>query len=267
MESGNAQGKMGSLGCFKILLFFSRVFCVVDVLLKRVCGEMLIVKSHQNHCCLCHAVDDFTPVKGVDQRRYFLCKCCSLINVSKSDLLGKDEEKARYLTHQNGIEFEGYVNFLHRAIDPALNFITKDMVGLDYGCGPTPTLSQLLLRQGYACEDFDPFFVEHGLDKKFDYIFSTEAFEHFYNPDQEIQKIRELLSEKGILIIMTARWCDLEAFSTWSYARDNTHICFYHSKTFDYICQKFGFEKLFDDGQKIIILKKRGRCWDGMSLK
>lgn len=217
------------------------------------------MKNSKNICRLCKSADKLLPVTGVDKRSYYLCETCHLINVARDDLLDKQDEKARYLTHQNGIQYEGYVNFLRRAINPALKFLKKDMLGLDYGCGPVPTLSQLLKMEGYQCEDYDPFFVEHDLNKKFDFIFSTEAFEHFFYPEEEIKKIQSLLCKDGILVVMTDRWRDLYHFSSWYYANDNSHVCFYHSKTFEFICTEFGFEKVFDDGERVVVLRSSNR--------
>ena len=196
------------------------------------------------------------PVSGIDKRVYYQCENCHLISVDQKHLLDKASEKARYATHQNGIQHEGYVEFLSQAIEPALEFIAKEMTGLDYGCGPGPTLSVLLERAGYSCEDFDPFFVKHELNKKFGFIFSTEVFEHFFYPKKDIQRIHALLEDEGILIVMTDRWSNLKDFSSWSYPNDSCHVCFYHTKTFSYICEQFGFKIVFDDGQKVIVLKK-----------
>lgn len=216
----------------------------------------MTITSIKNICRLCRSVDEPLSVKGSDARHYYFCAQCHMIYVEKVDLLDKQAERDRYLTHQNGIQFEGYINFLKRAIDPALEFINKNMTGLDYGCGPVPTLSEVLKREGYTCEDYDPFFVLNALNKKFGFIFATEVFEHFFDPFKEISRIRSLLQKNGILAIMTERWQDTEQFSKWYYARDNSHVCFYHARTFAYICKTFGFEKLYDDDQRVIILKK-----------
>ncbi|MCD6311285.1 MAG: class I SAM-dependent methyltransferase [Elusimicrobia bacterium] len=215
-------------------------------------------KFLKDSCLLCGLEDELLPVKGIDGRSYFFCEKCYLISVAKKHFPDDQSEKARYLTHRNGIQFEGYVSFLRRAVNPALEFIKKGGAGLDYGCGPQPTLSEILKREGYLCEDYDPFFVNHKLDREFDFIFSTEVFEHFFYPGDEIRKIRSLLVYGGILVVMTERWENKEHFSNWYYAGDNSHVCFYHSRTFSYICGEFGFEKIFDDGQRVVILKKTG---------
>jgi hypothetical protein len=214
------------------------------------------VKAAGKICRLCRSGNGLSPVAGVDDRRYVFCNTCFLIQAGREHFLDRQEERKRYLTHQNGIEYEGYVKFLNLAIGPALEFIGRDMVGLDYGCGHAPTLSRLLGRKGYRCEDYDPFFVRHRLDKVFDFIFSTEVFEHFSHPGREIRKIRSLLEKDGLLVVMTDRWKTLEHFARWHYARDRTHVSFYHSRTFDFLCGNFGFSRVYDDGNRVTILRK-----------
>lgn len=206
-------------------------------------------------CRLCGSESGLSPVAGVDGRRYFVCHTCFLIGAGTEHFLDGEEERKRYLTHQNGIGHEGYVAFLNRAIEPALAFIGRDMLGLDYGCGHAPTLSRLLADKGYRCEDYDPLFVPHPLDKTFDFIFSTEVFEHFAHPGREIRKIRSLLGKDGLLVVMTDRWQTLEHFACWHYARDPSHVSFYHSRTFDFLCGRLGFRRIHDDGSRVVILR------------
>jgi len=61
----------------------------------------------------------------------------------------------------------------------------------------------MLIDKGYLCEDCDPLFFENPLNKKYDYIFSTEVFEHFFEPQKEIKKIYDLLRPGGYLVVMT----------------------------------------------------------------
>jgi SAM-dependent methyltransferase len=207
-------------------------------------------------CNLCLNTE-LTKVISDDNRDYYLCNNCNLISVSQVSFISAKEEKERYLTHNNGIEFKGYVDFLNQAIEPALQFIDKNMIGLDYGCGHTPTLSILLEQNGYLCEDYDPFFVKNELNKKYDFIFSTEVFEHFFNPKKEIEKIMNLIKKDGILIVMTEKWHNLEQLNNnWHYLRDSTHMVFFHNKTFNYICKEFGLKIIYDDKSRTVILKK-----------
>ncbi|MDZ7763676.1 MAG: class I SAM-dependent methyltransferase [Melioribacteraceae bacterium] len=206
-------------------------------------------------CRLC-ANTELKSLQGADDRAYYLCSNCSLISASPDSYVSTDEEKARYLTHNNGIDQPGYVEFLNRAVEPALNYLNKDMVGLDYGCGYAPTLSKILKKRGYQCEDYDPYFVENPLNKKYDFIFSTEVFEHFNDPAAELEKIYNLLKPTGLLIIMTERWDDLDKFKNWYYTRDPSHVVFYNNETFDFIESKYNYTKLYDDQKRVTIHKK-----------
>jgi len=194
---------------------------------------------------------------GADERDYYLCTNCNLISVSSKHFLLDKMAKERYLSHKNGIEFKGYVDFLNRAIKPALKYLTKEMVGLDYGCGHNPTLSKILESHGINCEDYDPFFVKHELNKKYDFIFSTEVFEHFFNPKSEIEKIINLLKPNGILVVMTERWDEIEKFGNWYYTRDPSHVAFYNNETFDYISRVWKLARIYDDNKRLILLRKK----------
>lgn len=207
-------------------------------------------------CTLCKS--DNTQLLKVenDPRYYFLCEECSLIFVDPYYYLSPEPERARYLEHDNGLHHRGYVNFLQRIIRPSLQYITPEMKGLDYGCGPEPTLSKLLARQSIRCYDYDPLFdFDHPLEI-YDFVFATECMEHFHRPYQEWQNISELIKGEGILSIMTEQWETLGAFRDWYYKRDLTHISFYHAQTFECISQHFGYDILYRDRNRSIILKK-----------
>jgi len=176
--------------------------------------------------------------------------------MEKEFLPDRATEKQRYQAHQNGPQDEGYVRFLKLAIAPALPYLNDTMRGLDYGCGPSPTLSGLLRQHGLHCENYDPFFYPVFPETRFDFIFATEVVEHFFNPGVELQRISELLRPGGILTIMTEAWASLEGFAEWHYAKDMTHVCFYHATTIEFICRRYGFEKLNHDSARVSVLKK-----------
>ncbi len=213
-------------------------------------------------CPLCLNRKSFKTLEGPDKRAYTKCNDCQLIFTGTRFHPSVNEEIKRYSEHKNGIEYPGYVEFLNQAIEPALPHISGDMKGLDYGCGPTPTLSLLLKRQGYKCDDYDPLFFPEITDKVYDYIFATECFEHFFLPGKEIQRIYEMLGPQGFLIIMTEPWRTEEAFSSCYYARDNTHVSFYHSRTFEFIAEKFGFVSHKSNNLRVFILQKKNTLTD-----
>lgn len=214
------------------------------------------IPEHRIICPLCMSSEGFTPLEGPKQRNHQLCHHCQLIFMERKFLPDSATEKKRYQAHQNGPQDAGYVRFLEQAITPALPWLNAPMHGLDYGCGPTPTLSGLLRARGLSCENYDPFFFPDSPKGGYDFIFATEVLEHFFNPRQELLRIQGLLKPGGILVIMTELWESVEKFSGWHYARDNTHVCFYHEKTMAYICSQYGFEKLSPRSTRVSVLKK-----------
>jgi len=208
-------------------------------------------------CPLCFNKDPLSLTRGPDARAYRACNVCRLIFAEPQHHPSEKSEKDRYLTHENGIRHPGYVNFLKQAIVPALPFLNKGMHGLDFGCGPIPTLSIILKRMGFACDDYDPLFFPGIPGKEYDFIFATESFEHFFYPAKEIRRIKDLLKPGGLLIVMTETWKSTEAFVNWNYARDFTHVCFFHSTTFDFIAKTFGFDIQVCHHERVWLLKKQ----------
>jgi len=90
----------------------------------------------QAACPLCRHAGLFECLNSPLDSIYRLCENCRLIFIEERFLPDPDSERKRYLEHENGPEFPGYVNFLYRAVNPALPFLTPGMRGLDYGCGP-----------------------------------------------------------------------------------------------------------------------------------
>jgi hypothetical protein len=187
---------------------------------------------------------------------YFFCNTCYIIFVHPDFRLSREAEKVRYVFHNNSIEQPGYVAFLNRIIEPTLQFLNPEMIGLDYGCGPAPTLSRLLNRKGITCYNYDPLFGFEHPHKHYDFIFATECMEHFFNPLQELQNINSLLNYNGFLSIMTERWSSIEQFEKWYYKNDPTHVCFFHQNTFEYLSDTMKLEILHQDDTRVIIFKK-----------
>ena len=212
-------------------------------------------------CPLCN-LSNTTKFHTSQDRDYQICPRCSLIFVPPKFFIPKDEEVGRYLEHENSLESEGYVNMFQQKIDVISKFCPEVKTVLDFGCGYEPVLKTLLSRAGYEAWGYDiNFFPDEGLNSKYDLVISTETFEHFREPGKELQKIRLLLSSGGHIAVMTRHYplingeADLESFKNWYYQRDPTHICFYSSKTFDWIARSNGFKFLYDDGKNFIIFQ------------
>lgn len=170
------------------------------------------------------------------------------------------EEKQRYETHENSIEQSGYVAFLERVLDPVLPNLRAGDRGLDYGCGPGPTLSALVRNKGIHCEDYDPFFFPTPPKPPYDFIFCTECFEHFHEPHRDITAISNLLSPGGWLGVMTERWTDLARFRHWYYTRDPTHTSFFHQHSMEHLAASHGLDITWMDRNRVVIFRKTCRA-------
>lgn len=207
-------------------------------------------------CPLCSDSTTDEGVRGQDERTYLLCRKCLLIFVHPSQLPSSQEEKDRYDTHNNSIHNEGYVRFLNRIIQPMLGYLEPGMRGLDYGSGPGPVLSELVAREGLLCDNYDPIYAPSQSTGPYDFVFSTETFEHFHRPARDLEVITSLLRPGGYLGVMTELWTSLEAFAKWSYTRDHTHVTFFNQRTFDVIAERFSFRIRWSDGTRAFIFQK-----------
>ncbi len=208
-------------------------------------------------CPLCGARGPFAGVADMRKRTLRACGACGLVFAAAGDLPAPAAERERYAKHRNGPDDAGYVAFLRQAVAPARPFLTPAMRGLDYGCGHTPTLHRLLAEAGLRCENYDPFFFPERPAGPFDFLFATEVVEHFHRPAEEWPRMLELLKPGGVLTVMTAPWTDLDAFRTWGYASDETHVAFYHPRTLDWIFTTFGLETLDRTNPRVHVLRKR----------
>lgn len=205
-------------------------------------------------CPLCQSSESFEFYP-----HFFKCHHCQLLFKNPNSFLSFDEETTRYSYHQNNEEDQGYIKYLKQITEPLLKKLDSSKNGLDFGCGPGPTLSKILGAENINCDNYDPFFLpDHTLlNKKYDFIVSTEVFEHFHNPKLEIEKLWELVKNGGLLAVMTVFYPEkLEEFGKWWYKNDPTHVCFYNEEVFRYIGEKLDAEIEFS-GRKVVFIKKR----------
>lgn len=203
-------------------------------------------------CILCDQNSEFY---FKDDREYFQCSVCELVFVSEKDLLNSAEEKQHYDTHENNIYDSNYRKFLRQIFTPVNNMISVNSNGLDYGCGDGPALYEMFKEAGHEMSKYDPFYDPNkaALEKEYDFIVSTEVFEHFHNPKEDIALLFNLLKKGGILGLMTRLNPGKETFENWYYKNDPTHVCFYNKKTFLKIAEKYN-KKLEILGDQVIIL-------------
>lgn len=194
-------------------------------------------------CPLCSSLSTksyhITPLPH--QSHYYLCSDCFLIFTDPQYILEQSEEKGRYDQHHNDSKDEGYRKFLRTLTEPLNKLLAPNSYGLDFGCGPGPTLSLIMSELGHKTELYDPYYFpnEDILKNTFDFITSTEVFEHLSKPKLEIEKLMSALKPGGYLAIMTQFYFDNTDFASWWYKNDPTHICFYHHKTMEWIAEHY----------------------------
>lgn len=165
-------------------------------------------------------------------REYFRCERCGLVYVRQEDLPTPEEERRRYLEHENaGADYRAYLSaFADRALGP------DDGAGsrvLDYGCGPAPVLGAILRDRGYEAAGWDPFFAPDpaALSRTYHIVILHEVIEHIADPGASFRTIAQLLAPGGRVVIRTQPYpADPEAFARWWYRADPTHICFYRAQ-------------------------------------
>ncbi|MCW7463585.1 class I SAM-dependent methyltransferase [Leptospira limi] len=168
-----------------------------------------------------------------------------------------DDEKKRYLEHNNDIHDIQYQNFLKPIVEKVLTHQKSEDFGLDYGAGPGPVVEYLLKEKGYQINLFDPFFHPYpeNLTQPYDYIILTEVVEHFHHPNLEFQKLWSLLKKNGMLYILTHPYEDSISFDRWYYKNDQTHTFFYTNEAFEWIKEFYGFKRM-EIENRIIMLQK-----------
>ncbi len=191
------------------------------------------------NCTLCETV-----LKNKADDFYFICDMCGSYLKDQKFYLDNLQEIGIYEKHQNDVNDIRYQNFTSPITNSVLSTFTSNHLGLDYGCGTAPVISKLLRDKGYRVELYDPYFYpnENYQNYKYDYIFSCEVFEHFYNPKQELEKLLSILKPNGSLLIMTLIY-DFEVdFKDWYYRKDPTHVFIYTKKTVQFIAEKYNLK-------------------------
>jgi len=205
------------------------------------------------NCLLC---SNQSADQVVNHEIYFWkCLKCDLIFKDPGDFPDFESEKARYETHNNDESDPQYLEYLDRLFS-ITNF--KSGVALDYGCGPSMGLKTLVRLKGLSnakVESYDPmFYPEADLSQKFDLVFASESFEHFFKPKEEVEKIVNLLHPGGLLAVSTELH-DEKKISDWWYSRDPTHVVFFGKKTFEIMAKEFRLKILKLDSPHIILNK------------
>ncbi|RUO18746.1 methyltransferase [Aliidiomarina iranensis] len=200
-------------------------------------------------------VETRAPLQG---REHFQCMHCHVVFVPQRFHVSDAEAKALYELHENNPNDIGYRKFLARAAEPVQRLLPQGSSGLDFGSGPGPTLSLMLNEAGFPCSIFDIFYANNPerLQQTYDFITSTEVFEHLAQPRQVLNQLVPLLNHGGLLVIMTQRPKTIDRYQKWTYLLDPTHITFFRDETFQWIAQHWPLE-LIELHKDVAVLQKR----------
>jgi SAM-dependent methyltransferase len=209
-------------------------------------------------CILCNSSSVFSiefskPIRQA--RRFMRCPVCELIFVPGEYHLSPQDEAARYRLHENTLSNEGYARMFIEKIALIRQYCPDARTVLDYGCGPEPVLAQLLRREGFDCDVYDPYFFPVLPEGSYDIVISTEVFEHFRGVRVDLCKIRSLLNPGGFLAVMTSFYDSAGDFGDWWYISDPTHVCFFSTCTFEWIEKEFGFSRICTNRKNFVILQ------------
>lgn len=211
-------------------------------------------------CPLCGSAKE-SPLFYTDTlRQYFRCEDCGLIFVPRSCYLSSVEERAEYDKHQNSPDDAGYRRFLSRLHSPLQKLLPPQSFGLDFGCGPGPTLSLMFAESGHRMKTFDPFYANSPqvLTLEYDFVTASEVVEHFHRPAEEFKKIWQLLRPGGWLGVMTKLARGREAFANWHYKNDPTHVCFFSRETMHWLADSFEADIQIIGADVVLLQKGRG---------
>ncbi|MBK8847572.1 MAG: class I SAM-dependent methyltransferase [Bacteroidetes bacterium] len=148
-------------------------------------------------------------------------------------------------------------------------FVTKEQLGLEFGCGTGIMITSQLTQDGYNCIGIDldkasidlgnKIFAEHGLpqdrlfckdlntfpDNHFDYILASEVFEHIEKSDIDaiVELLKAKLKPEGIMIVTVPNGFGWHEFEEIFWA----HLNFRRVFRFLYISQAFNYIRLKSD--------------------
>ena len=210
------------------------------------------------NCHICHKptasfIHDKTNIT------YYHCTPCEYIFKSPECYQDLDSQKERYNLHENNEKDAGYIAYFQRFLDFTLPLVKRPRNALDFGCGRTSLLATLLEKEGISCDYYDPIYHPDTLedDKKYDLIVSTEVFEHLHQPREVFKSLLEKLNSGGYLAIQTEFHSnEQESFEKWWYPQDLTHIVFFRAKTFQVLCEIYGYRFVNDNSKNMVVIEK-----------
>ena len=188
---------------------------------------------------------------------YFECPSCHFIMKSKEHFSDFERQKERYDLHNNCEENVEYQEYFQRFIDFALRDISKPKSVLDFGCGASWLLAQMIQKEGIACDFYDPIYHpnESYKNRSYDLITSVEVFEHLHDPKATLEMLTQRLNPKGYIAVQSEfHPQNRDAFLNWYYRLDPTHIVFYSLKSFEALVKSLNLSIVASNAKNMVLL-------------
>ena len=212
-----------------------------------------------NRCKICEAKTR-TLIDEKKELKYYRCESCGFVALDDNSVVEAQVEKAHYAKHNNSFECSGYVEMFEKFIDKAVEpYLETSKKILDFGCGHTPVLAELLRRRKLDVDIYDYYFYPKELYKnnQYDLIISTEVFEHLQEPKKILETLTSSLKDNAYLVLMTQFPPEDDAeFLKWWYRRDITHIGFFTPKSFELLAKEFGLRVIKAIDNNIVVFQK-----------
>ena len=195
-------------------------------------------------CRLCG--DRSTRRLELGDSAYEDCPACGYLGLSRSCFLDRRSELERYRLHRNDPGESGYRAFLESFIEAAIApYLARGASILDFGSGPRPALTELLLERGWDAVAYDPFFAPGDAWRKraWDAAAVHEVAEHLRSPFRSLSALASRIAPGGFLAVRTrfAPESDSE-LENWWYRLDPTHIGFFRERSFAILAGRLGME-------------------------
>lgn len=192
-------------------------------------------------------------------RSYHLCSQCTLVYVPREFIISPQEEKERYDSHENSGEDSGYVSYLKTISDAMTPHLQRGSQGLDFGCGRTTVLSELLEKNDFKVDAYDLYFFprEEVWGKKYDFIVLSEVIEHLATPYETMKRLSSLLNSTGVIFVKTKLYPKNPLdFKNWFYKRDKTHVQFFSDESFSFLAKELSLNSCEKIGEDLFLFKK-----------
>ncbi|MDA1100365.1 MAG: class I SAM-dependent methyltransferase [Proteobacteria bacterium] len=220
-----------------------------------------MMEAEAHICPLCSGAS-IVPYHSGQTRDYVHCRTCDLVFVPAAQHFPGKAQKTYYDLHDNRPDDPGYRRFLDRLFAPLVRRLAPNAQGLDFGCGPGPALSKMFEAEGHSVALFDPYYAPDisVLSASYDFITLSEVAEHLAQPGKELDGLWASLLPGGWLGIMTKRVRSQQAFKTWHYITDPTHIGFFSEATFHWLVGRWSAlgtpATLVIAGDDVVLIRK-----------